>query len=479
MTSFHGLRLPFLTVLAAAGLARAASAAAAPAPDPAAHVTPGNRVASVFLSQDLINEALSRRVKSDLVKDLKVLLEPERDRILLRGILHIPVEELKAVNLDPSMGAYRFQVTISPKTTRKGHLILSFPLEETFFTPLNSKDPEHDRVIVPTQLLSLALASARGYLAALSGDFSGFDRRTRKLEAQIAALERAIKGEGNADARDALNTERESLKLQLEAVPLERKQLAAVAKQFEQLVGFTGENELNLNEELAAHRNALVLHLKLGQFVPYLQGIELGGVRVLRDKNDGAGENFLAVDFNAQLDKYEPPTLSTPTARPPEKRAPDVVIRLNQALFESTAMLAAEGNDLGPKLKDFRLHFREDGLHARGAWRTPLLISIPFHAILDLVWVDVNAFELRVREMEIADIDVKGLTGLVLELAKKRLDAALKGICTFQYVGKEGDRSRAVRVLVNMPGLIPAFPDLALTGITTKDGELLLKAGKF
>jgi len=445
----------------------------------AARATPGNRIASLFLSQDLINESLSRHVKSDMVKELKLELDPAGGRIVLRGILNIPLEELKAFDLDPSMSSFRFQVAIQPKTTRKGHLILVFPFDETFFTPAASKDPAHDRVIVPVQMLSVAIASMRGYLAAMSGDFSGFDRQTKKLAAQIAALDRAISGEKNADAREALANERDSLKLQLAAVPLERKQLQTIAKQYDSMLGFTGEQELNLNDELAAHRNALVLRLKLGQFVPYLQGVELGGVRVLRDAKDGHGMNFLALDFNAQLAIHEPPAISTPVARPPEKVAPSIVIRLNQSMFESTALLAAEGKDLGPKIRRFSLDLKEDGIHASGRWRSPLLFDIPFDAVLDPVWVAPDAFELRLRDIDVAGIDLEILAGLVLETAKKRLDSAMKGICSFTYVGKEKDKSRALRVFVNMAALIPAFPDLALTGITTRDGELLLKAGRF
>jgi hypothetical protein len=471
--------------IAAAALLLAFGAAAAGAEgeravllSSAPSVAPGNRIASLFISQDLINEALAKHARSDLVQDLRVALDPPTGRILLRGLLTLPVEEMKAVNLDPGLGSFRFQVAIQPMSTRKGHLILVFPLDETYFYPAQSTTPERDRVIVPVQLLSVALSSVRGYLAAMSGDFSGFDRRTQKLAAQIAALDRALDGEKNADARDALTTERDSLKLQLQAVPLERKQLMMVAKQYDAMLGFTGEKEMNLNDELAAHKNSLVLRLKLGQFVPYLQGVELGGVRVLRDEKDGAAINFLALDFDAQLAVRAAPSLSTASARPPEKVPPAIVIRLNQALFESTAVLAAEGRDLGDKLSDFRLSLREDGLHVNGRWRGPLGIAIPFHTVLDPVWVANDAFELRLRDIKIAGIDLEALSGLVLDAAKKRLDSSLKGICAFREAGKSRFSARALRVQLDMAALIPAFPDLALTAITTRDGELLLKAGR-
>jgi hypothetical protein len=147
-------------------------------------------------------------------------------------------------------------------------------------------------------------------------------------------------------------------------------------------------------------------------------------------------------------------------------------------LFESTAVLAAEGQDLGPKIRGFSLNLLEDGLHASGRWRGPFGIEIPFDAVLDPVWVAPDAFELRLRDIRVAGVDLESLSGLVLEAAKKRLDGSLKGICTFSYVGKSKLRARALRVQLDMAALIPAFPDLALTGITTRDGELLLKAGR-
>ena len=460
-------------------LAAAASLGSARAAAPAPRIVPGNRVASVFLSQDFINELLTANVKSDLFKDVKIELDPVLGEIIARGTLNVPIEELRAVNLDKGLGSFKFQLTIQPKTTKKGHLVLVFPLDQTFFTPANSTDPEHDRVIVPVQLLSVALASARGYLAALSGDFSGFDRHAQRLKSEIAALDREISKAPSGDAREDLKNERRGLQLQLEAIPVERRQLQEVARSVEKMVGFAGEKELNFNEELGARRNALVLRLRLDQLAPYLAGVELGGVRVLHDAKDGAGENFLAVDVDAQLAvPLPPPTVSTGTARKGDKTAPSVIIRLNQALFESADVIAAERRDMDPRIRNFSLELKEDGIHVSGAWRALGLVDIPFETIVDFVWKAPDVFELRVRELEIAGIDLQVLTKTVLEAARRRLQASLKGIGAFEYVGEKKDRSRAMRVAVNMPALLPAFPELRLTGIVTRDKELLLKAGR-
>lgn len=458
-------------------LLAAANAFAVPAPavPPSA---PGNRVASLFFSQDFINTLISEKVKSDLFKDVSVALDASSGTIALRGIIKVPVEELRAINLDEHLRSFRFQVTIKPKATRKGHLVLIFPLDRTFFYPADSKDPEHDRVIVPVQLLSVALASARGYLAALSGDFSGFDKQERRLKGQIAELDREIAKAAPSDLQ-SLKDDREAARLQLEAVPIERRQMQEAAKTFEKMVGFAGEKELNLSEELASRRNALLLRIPLSQFAPYLVGIDLGGVRVLRNAKNGGGENYLAIDVNAQLAvAAAPPVFSTSTAHAPQKMPPSVVIRLNQALFESTEVLAAEQKSLGSGMRNFGLKFHDDGLHVHGEWKSPLLVHVPFRTTIEFVWTAPDEFEMRVRRADVAGLDVEAVSGLILELAKKRLEQSMKGVCSFQYVGKESDGSRALRATVNMAALLPAFPKLHLTGIDTRDNELLLKTGR-
>ena len=442
-----------------------------------AGVTPGNRVASVYISQTIINDLIHENLKTPLLQDVSVALDPAQGQIVLRGLAKIPVEELRAINIDEGLGDFRFQVVIKPKTTRQGHLILVFPLQETFFYPASSRTPEKDRIIVPVQLLSLALASARGYLAALSGDFSGFDRKTRELRAQIVLLDHDVAAEKDAEKLDLLKSARRGLELQLEAVPIERRQLMAVAKALEKVVGFTGEGELKLNQELAAHRNALVLRLKLAQLAPYLAGVELGGVRILKDKRDGGGENFLAVDVEAQLDKYEPAVASSGPARQGAPKAPLVVVRLHQSIFESTEIVGVEQKELGDHVRNFSLKLKEDGLHATGRWKLFLFPDVPFKAVLELVPIAPNVFDIRVRDMIVEHIELRSLTKLVLESAKSRLDRTLKGLCTFQYVGEEKDKSRAIRVTVDMPHMLPAFPKLSLLDIATSDGELVLKAG--
>jgi hypothetical protein len=438
-----------------------------------------SRVTSIYISQNFINEQLKAYVKPGLLKDLKIELDPKQGQIFLRGLLQIPVEELRAINLDPKLGAFRFQLTIKPEATKEGYLILEFPLNETFFYPATSKNPTRDRVLVPVQMLSLALASARGYFAALSGDFSGFDRRTKKLNALIKALNKTIAAEKNPDALDDMITQRDSLRLQLAAVPIERKQLKAMSKEVEGMLAFTGEKELNLNEEFAARQNALIIKLNLEKLTPYLAGVELGGIRILHDKADGPrGENYFSVDINADLAALTP---APPTKDPAEGQGlespPSAIIRINQALFESELVLSAEKKAMGSKLQDLKIELKEDGLHVSGQYHRYFL-SIPFDTIVDFESTDPDSFEVSVRDVEIAGIDLEFLTGFVLEALKNRLDQSLKGICTFEYIGEKKDQSRALKVTINPKELIPAMPNLHIVDVDIRDREFLFKVGK-
>jgi hypothetical protein len=437
-------------------------------------------VASVSVAQDFINEQLALHSHSDLIKAMKVTLDPEHAQILLHGRIQVPTEELRAVNLDPSLGSFLFQVAIKPETTKKGYLILDFPLDQTYFYPANSTDPVHDRVIVPVQMLSLALASVRGYLAALSGDFSGFNRRTEKISALMKDLDRSISHEKNPDALDDLKTQRESLRLQLEAVPIERKQLEEIAKQFSSIMGFTGEKELNINNELGARKNALILKIKLSQLTPYLDKVEFGGVRLLHDKKDGGGENYLAIDLNADLSSPAPASVTSAAAAktPGMKVAPSFIMRLNQSLFESEDLIRAEKQDMGSNLRNMRFGFKDDGLHVYGEWHTFFFFNVPFDTVVDLVTTGADVFEVRVRRLDVAGLNLEFLTQFVLESMKKRLDRTLKGLCHFKYVGEEKDHSRALQVSIDPKSLVPAFPYLHLVDVAVREGEFLLKIGR-
>lgn len=476
-----GLVLPFILLTPA--LSRAAEQAVAAVTGASDSALARQRVTSIYLSQKFLNEQLKAHVKTEFLKDLTLELDPKEKKILLKGLVQVPIEELKAVNLDPKLGAFRFQLTIKAKATRLGYLILVLPLNETYFYPAASSNPLRDRIIVPVQMLSLALASARGYFAALSGDFSSLDRSEKKYRALIHALDRSIASEKNPDAIDEMTNERDALKLKLVALPIERKQLRILGKQLGGLMAFSGEKEINLNDEFSARRNAIILKLDLQKFTPYLQGVELGGIRIVHDNHDGkSGENYFSVDINAR--QMAGAGLAMPKA-PKESDddegldvSPAAMIRINQAMFESELVVSAQQKAMGSKLTDLKLDLKNDGLHVTGKYHK-LFFAIPFDTIVDFdsSETDFDSFDISVRQIQIAGIDLDFLTSYVLETMKVRLDQSLQGICTFQYIGEKKDHTKALRVTMDPKKLIPALPDLHIVDVDVRDREFLFKVG--
>jgi hypothetical protein len=449
------------------------------APAPVGVDVPPDRLATIAISEDFLNEQLRAHIKSDSVRDIGIKLDVDHNQILLTGVAQVPVEELRAINLEPNLGKFHFQLAIQLRVSRKGHLILEFPLNETYFYPSDSKNPTQDRVVIPVQMLSIALASARGYLAALSGDFDGFERRAKKLAAQERSVEFSIKTEKDAGLLEDLKNQKASLKLQLEAIPIERKQLQSMAKEFASILAFTGEKELNLNDELAARRNALVLKIKLSQLTPYLEGTELGGIRLKHDQKDGNGENYFMIDVNGDIQRATASiTKRAPSDRPAMKTAPSLIMRLNQALLESKTVLDSEKAEMSSNMKDFNIALKDDGLHVSGSVKALLFFHFPFETIVDFSLVSPDVFDAKLREIKVAGIDFDFLAKFALESIKKRLNHSLKGICKFKYVGDEKDHTRALRVMTDPRALVPAFPDLHLVGVDVRDGEFLLKIGR-
>jgi hypothetical protein len=444
------------------------------------------RITSIYLSQTFLNEQLRAYVTSPAIRDLKLELDPKERKILLKGVYQVPVEELKAVNLDPKLGAFRFQMAIKAKATRKGFVILVFPLNETYFYPASSKTPERDKVYVPVQLLSLALASARGYFAALSGDFSSLEREEAKLKALLSAANRAIRDEKNADAREVMENERDSLKLKLAAIPVERKQMKLLSKKLGGAMGFTGEKDINLNEEFTSRRNAIIFKLNLQRFTPYLTGIDLGGIRIVHDNHDGEnGENYFSVDINARgtINSGKAADVKLPKESDDDDglvHAPAAMVRINQALFESQIVADAQKKAVGDKVSDLRMELRDDGLHVSGKYKM-LLFKIPFDTIVDLDSEEtpLDVFDVTVRGIKVAGFNLDFLTSYILETMRTRLDETLKGMCKFEYIGTQRkDHSQALRVTMDPKKLIPALPNLHVLNVDVRDREFLFKVGK-
>ena len=79
-------------------------------------------------------------------------LDSDNGTLYLRGTLQVPTEELRAVNLDPKLGSFKFQLSIKPETTPDGFLILEFPLDQDFFSiPLFLKTPNMTASLSPSK----------------------------------------------------------------------------------------------------------------------------------------------------------------------------------------------------------------------------------------------------------------------------------------------------------------------------------------
>jgi hypothetical protein len=152
-----------------------------------------SKVASIYISEAFINEQLAGHLaKSDLVRNLKMKLDPKTSKMFMYGDFHLPLDDLRAIGIERQLAEFKFQLSILPKISPQGHLVLEFPISETYFYQANSKNPKRDRVVIPVQFLSLGLAATRGYLAALSGDFSTFDRKSAKLKALLRGVNQKI-----------------------------------------------------------------------------------------------------------------------------------------------------------------------------------------------------------------------------------------------------------------------------------------------
>jgi hypothetical protein len=437
-----------------------------------------SKVASIYVSESFINEQLeSHLAKSDLIRELKMKLDAKTNKMFMHGVFQLPLDDFRAIGIDPQLAQFKFQLSVLPKISQQGHLILEFPISETYFYQAKSKNPKRDRVVIPVQLLSLGLAATRGYLAALSGDFSTFTRKDAKLKALLRGVNRLLSVEKNPDALDVLKSEKKSLELQIASNTLERENFGRTAKTLNSIFAFTGEKEFNLNNEIKARDNAVMLKLRLSKLVPYLKDIELGGIRTANNKLTGDGESYLILDINTLLTQA-PPKETKPPYRGGSslKVSPSLMIRLSQTLFTSKVILEKEKEKMSSDIKDFKILFQDDGIHITGKIRK-FFIDVPFDGLVDFVSTEPDIFEVRLRELQILKMDFKFLTPLALTAVKRRLKKALKGICTYKYLGNK-DQSRVLQVKIEPKKLIPAFPDFHLIDVDVRDHNFMLKIGR-
>lgn len=436
-----------------------------------------SKIGSIYLSESFINEQLAVHLaKSDMLKNLVVKLDHKTQKIFLHGDFQLPLDDIRAVGMDKHLGDFKFQLSILPKMSPQKHLVLEFPISETYFYQANSRNPNRDRVVIPVQLLSLGLAATRGYLAALSGDFSTFDRKAAKNRALLQGVKKLLATEKNPDAIEYLTNEKKSLELTIASIELERVQFARTSKTLNSIFAFTGEKEFNLNNEIMAQKNSVMLKLKLSKLVPYLKDIELGGIRLGNNNPTGEGERYLIFDVHTLVTEkpkvYKRPPYRTDNAG----LAPSLMIRLHQSLFKSKMVVTKEKEKMSSDIKDFEILFQDDGIHIKGKMKK-FFVTVPFDGLVDFISTGPDTFQVRLRELEVMRMDFKFLTPLALKAVKKRLKKALSGIGTYRYLGNL-DHSRVLEVTIDPKKLVPAYPDFHLVGLDVRDKNFVLKIGR-
>lgn len=436
------------------------------------------RVASVYISETFINEQLASHFEnSDLIKEIKAQFDPKQNIIFLKGRMQLPMDDFKAMGINPSMLQFKFQVALKPTLSQGDYLVLEFPLSETFFYQASSKNPKRDRVVLPVQLLSLGIASMRGYLAALSGDFSSFERKRAKLNALLKGIKITLAAETNEDAKKSLLREKRSIELQLASSSLEREKFEQTAKTLNRVLGFTSEKEFNLNNEIKARDNAIMLRMKLKNIVPYLKNVGLEDIKLGRNSKDGLGESYFILHLYSQLTEVPPVSMKVPyTPKNKFKVPPALGIRLNQAMLSTSFVNEAEKEKMPEMVKEFDLTFKDDGLHVTGKIKK-FFMTIPFDGLIDFESTGPDKFEVRVKGLNIFMVDLKFLTPFALRIVEHRLKKTLKGICSFKYIGKKDNHS-ALQVKIKAKKLIPAFPGLHLVDVKVRDGNFMLRVGK-
>jgi hypothetical protein len=457
------------------------------------HMIPGDRVASVYLSEDFINGQIRDHLKNRIVEELAVHFLPDSHEIQISGLLRIPDEDMRSMNLDPGQGDFRFESVVKPGVLNES-LSLEFLPHRNFFYPAKARNKEAAKIEVPVHMLSLALASTRGYLEALSGNFSSFDRRKKTLALQLAKLEKESGREKDPLAREQRKADREALELKIRSVDNDRRQLELLKEEMKFILDSAQEQNVKISDEIAAKDNTVYLRLSLAQLVPYLKNISLEGIRVLHDKKDGCGQNYLAIDIRSRLAGNVPaPFEIHPSNRPGMAVAPSVSLRLNQSVLESRDVKEAESAVEKAGVSGLKVELKNDGIHFSGK-KSFLLMHPEFAAVLNFRYHDVDEFDIELARPEINMgfgpvqifnlVSFGGLNRMVENKASDLAAAYIQGILQDRFGSAcriarvEEDNAAALRVHLDGEKLFPAGVDMHLVGLSISERELTLKMGK-
>ena len=440
------------------------------------------RIGTIYFSESFINEQLVKNIaRSESLKSLELDLKQAGNTLRVHGLYQLPVDDIESLGLDPRMMQFRFQLSVQASINKEGYLVLRLPLEQSYFYQANRRSEgveKEDRILIPVQLLSLGLATARSRLAALSGDFSGLDRKKEKLSALIRGIDQLLKSETNADVKVTLMNRKRALELQLESERLTREQIMITARSLKSVMDLLGVRDFNLSNKLKAEGNTLFLKLKLTSLISYLKDIELGAVRVQHKDRYGQGEDYLALDVDSLAASGVQGPLTERLTLPSRQLeiAPSIHIRLNQEILLKNVVREAKARTLEDKVEDFHLQFQPDGLHVTGNLKFWFL-RIPFDSLVDFVSTGPDFFEVRLRKIRAWGLSLKPLVPLALKAIENRLESLFKGLFTYEYIGRV-DGAKVLKVTVDSQKLVPAFPGLHLLDIDVLDGSIMLRIGR-
>lgn len=437
------------------------------------------RIASLYLSETFLNEQILMHIKgSQFLKNLKLTFDETEQKIFARGTIQIPMDEQQTKGLDPALTRFNIQLTLKPQINSKGYLVFEFPLNETFLYPSLSKSISKDKIIIPVQFVSLGLAATRGYLSALSGDFTAIDRKIKKMQSLQEGIAQSLKTVKNEDALAELKMEKKSLELSIDSAKLQREQFLRTSQTLGQFLGAGKDKEFDLNNKIKAEGNSLFLKLSLETLVPYLKDVELEGVKLAtRNYSSNQKESYLIIDIDSVVEPHsQPPQLKS--ISPNQKLAvpPSLYVRLNQDIFKKQALVETKKQKMGDSVQDLKVLFLEDGIHITGSYKKWFL-SVPFDTLADFSALEPDVFEVRLRKFKVLGVNLSFLVQPALSLMRERLESALQNFCTYEYLGKE-DGDNVLVIKFDTPKLIPAFPNLHVVDVNFSNGAFMLGIGK-
>ena len=246
----------------------------------------GNLLMEVSFSERFLNE----RVKSYIspqspLEQLYLAFNPTANRIVLRGTISLPRDLLAENGLEAELGRISFQSALRVRVSKKGYFAFIFPRDATSLWPASISRPGSDqRVRLPVEFLDIALAQVRCYLAALSGDFSSFERRDAHIAGELRE-ERAKLGAAEGLEREKLEISVEELELKRRSNHLKLKRLKILAREQDSLVSFLSEREIDLNSSLKGSNNAIMIALEFQDMFPFLYEVGVGGVDFIKSGN--------------------------------------------------------------------------------------------------------------------------------------------------------------------------------------------------